>query len=72
MEFVSGQEIWDAVGPAIMTVVILIIVGVILAITVKRLDDGPLRRILVRVLPIVLAFTVLWAMLYYSGLWGSR
>lgn len=72
MQLISGQEIWDAAGPMIMAAVVLIIVGVVLAITVKRMDEGPLRRFLAGVAPIVLVFTLLGAVFYYSGLWGSR
>jgi predicted PurR-regulated permease PerM len=72
MDILSGVNIWETAGPLIVTIIILLVVGVILAIIVNRIERGMLKNILVSIIPLFLVIFVLGAITYLSGIWGSR
>lgn len=72
MDILSGVDIWEAAGPLIITIVILLVVGVILAIIINRMERGMLKNIFVSIIPLFLVIFVIGAITYLSGVWGSR
>ncbi|KUP22397.1 hypothetical protein [Paenibacillus sp. DMB5] len=66
------MDIWEVAGPLIMTMLVLLLVGVALAIIVRKMERGLMRNILVKITPVFLAMFLLGAITYFSGIWGSR
>lgn len=72
MNIFSEINLWESVGPLIITIVILLIVGVTLAIIVNRMERGITKNIIVKIMPVFLVVFLIGAITFLSGVWGSR
>ncbi|RRJ66602.1 hypothetical protein EHV15_29505 [Paenibacillus oralis] len=72
MDIFSGIDLWESIGPLIITGIAVAFIGVFFYFVIKNVENSTLRSLLSIAAVVLIIATLLVVILYTSASWGSR